>query len=129
MTDKEFLHAFETTDLSEADFNHAAHVRAGFLLIHRHGFSRALAHYCEALRALTEHFGVPEKYHETITIAYLALINEQISHDPGGNWTAFCKAHPDVFSKEALAVFYTPAQLATPQARATFILPRPGQRP
>ena len=129
MTDKDFLHAFETANLNEDNFDHAAHVRAGFLLIRRHGFVRALVRYCDALHALTEHFGVPEKYHETITIAFLALINERIAQNPDVLWHEFQMANPSVFSKTALLAFYTPEQLANPEYRKVFHLPRAGQTP
>jgi hypothetical protein len=129
MTDQDFLHAFETTCLKEEDFDHAAHVRAGFLLIQRHGFVCALAHYCTALRALTAYYGAAEKYHETITIAYLSLINERMAPAPDIKWENFKAAHPDLFTKDALSAFYTPAQLARADYRAVFHLPRPGKTP
>ncbi len=123
MTDEDFLSAFETTQLCEKDFDHAAHVRAAFLLIQRHGFAHAVPAYCIALQALTRRFGVPEKYHETITIAFLALINERLVSTPDTDWDSFCAPNADLFSGNALLAYYTPAQLAQPAARRTFQLP------
>ncbi len=123
MTDEDFLNAFEATGLCERDFDHAAHVRAAFLLIQRHGFAHAVPLYCRALQALTRHYGVPEKYHETITIAFLALINQRLSEMPDANWDDFCTQNADLFSGNALLTYYTPAQLAQPAARKTFQLP------
>ena len=123
MTDEEFLTAFETTQLGAQDFDHTAHVRAAFLLIQRHGFAHAVPSYCTALQALTRRFGVPQKYHETITIAFLALINERLASTPDTDWDSFCARHADLFCGNALLAYYTPAQLAQPAARRTFQLP------
>ena len=38
MTDEEFLRALETCELPESAFNHAAHVRAGYLYLRSEGF-------------------------------------------------------------------------------------------
>lgn len=124
MTDEDFLTAFKTTQLSEKDFDHAAHMRAAFLLIKGLGFAHAVPAYCTAQEALTRRFGVPEKYHETITIAFLALINERLASMPDTDWDTFCSYNADLFSGNALLAYYTPAQLAMPAARRAFQLPR-----
>ncbi len=125
MTDDTFLRAFETGHLAEEDFDHTAHVRAGFLLIRQLGFARAVPPYCAALQALTRRFGVPEKYHETITIAFLALISERLGDNPNIDWQGFQQNNPDIFQKDALKAYYSSAQLASPAARTMFQLPRP----
>ncbi len=125
MTDEQFLHAFESTQLEEADFDHTNHVRAGFLLTRKLGFVQAIHAYSTALKALTQYYGVPEKYHETITIAYLVLINERLDQSPDIHWETFRHDNPDIFDKNILQKYYSASQLASPTARRVFQLPNP----
>ena len=60
-----------------ARFRHADHVRMAFEVLRRHGeFADAALIYSRALRAIAARAGRPGLYHETITVAFLALINE-----------------------------------------------------
>ncbi len=123
LSEGDFLVAFENTTLSANDFDHTAHVRAAFLTIQSYGFTRAIPVFCDALKKLTVRFGAVEKYHETITIAFLVLINERLSETPDIGWAEFCAGHGDVFSRHALDAYYTPEQLKSPNARRVFQLP------
>ncbi len=127
MTDEDFLTAFENATLREADFNHKAHVQAGFLMLKKYGFAHSVIRYRTALKALTERFGVPEKYHETITIAFLAVINEHKARRPENDFDAFCAHNPDILSPRALGAYYTREELAAPLARRVFVLPQKKQ--
>ena len=48
LSDAEFLDAFEACTLPEAYFDHAAHVRAGYLYLRRLPFPQATAAMCAA---------------------------------------------------------------------------------
>ena len=83
----------------------------------------------EGLRRYTAALGVPEKYHETVTLAWLFLINERRARcedaaDRGG-WQAFRRANPDLFAAggRVLDRYYRPDTLASPLARRVFVLP------
>ncbi len=124
MSDENFLAAFEATKLDPKTFNHEAHVRAGFLMVQQRGFAQAVPAYCQALKSFAASIGLDKKYHETITIAFLALINERLADQPDISWEKFCAHNPDILNKNALLAFYTPEQLASPAARLVFQLPR-----
>jgi len=62
--------------------------------------------------------------HETITVAFLALINERIALGGDHGWESFAAANPDLFGRNSLAPFYAPEELASPEARRVFLLPR-----
>ena len=68
LTDGEFLGALEACTLLEAQFDHAAHVRAGSLYLRQQPFPQATAAMCTAVRNYARALGKPERYHETITI-------------------------------------------------------------
>jgi hypothetical protein len=106
-------------------FPHREHVRMGFAILHRHNFAAAAFHYCQALRAMTARIGKPEAFHQTITLAFLALIAERMEAGPYADFASFAGANPDLFEKSALQRWYRPERLASEAARRTFLLPDP----
>jgi hypothetical protein len=125
MTDEEFLAALEHCELPGEDFTHAAHVRAGYLYVRADGFDRALGRMRAAIQRYAAHLGKPEKYHETITIAYLALIHERLREGGNaGDWTSFQHQNPDLFKQDLLLRHYHRCELESDLARRVFILPR-----
>jgi hypothetical protein len=124
MSDDEFLAAFEAATLPLAAFDHRAHVRAGYLYVSRHGLGGAIERFGAALRAFAAAHGKQGLYHETITVAFLALINEHIARSGAADWESFAAANADLFDRGCLKHFYAPEELASPEARAVFLLPR-----
>jgi hypothetical protein len=125
VTDDEFLRALETCELPESAFGHAAHVRAAYLYLRAEEFSGALERTRRAIRAYARHLGKPERYHETVTVAYLALIQQHMcQRGDGGGWAAFECANPELLRPGLLLEFYPKAQLESDLARRVFVLPR-----
>ena len=123
MTDAEFLAALESATLPEAAFNHAGHVRAAWLYLRQGSFPEALAKVSAALRAYATAHGKPDRYHETITVAFLALINERLQlRGDGGDWRSFLEANHDLLDRRLLMHYYRPETLASSAARRVFIL-------
>jgi hypothetical protein len=125
MTDAEFLRALETCELPEKDFGHAAHVRATYLYLVSGGFVVALERIRRAIRNYARHLGKPDRYHETITVAYVALIQQHIcERGDSGGWSAFAGDNPELLQPGLLLQFYPQAQLQSKLARRVFLLPR-----
>jgi hypothetical protein len=123
MTDAEFLCALESGALSEAEFNHAGHVRAAWLYLRQSSFPEALTKMSGALRSYTAALGKPGRYHETVTVAYLALINERLLlRGDGGGWRRFLEENLELLDPRLLTHYYRPETLASPAARRIFIL-------
>jgi hypothetical protein len=124
MTDQEFLRALENCALPERDFGHAAHVRAAYLYLQDSDFAGALERIRRAIRNYAKHLGKPDRYHETITVAYVALIQQHIcERGNGGGWLAFARDNAELFEPDLLQRFYTRAQLDSEMARRIFVLP------
>lgn len=123
MTDEEFLAALEDTSLPDADFRHRDHLRAAYLYLRRDGFAEAVGAMSAALRRFAASRGKAERYHETVTIAFLALINERLasSGDPG-SFDAFIARHPEIAERDLLTRYYRPETLASENARRSFVL-------
>jgi hypothetical protein len=124
MCDDDFLEAFRTGVLPLSAFDHRAHVRAGYLYATRLGLGLAIDRFGRDLRAFAAPHGKHGLYHETITVAFLALINERVVLGGAQGWDSFAEANPDLFGRDSLTPFYAAEDLAAPEARRVFLLPR-----
>ncbi|HXQ12887.1 MAG TPA: hypothetical protein VN805_17990 [Caulobacteraceae bacterium] len=111
--------------VNPASFHHADHVRVAFEMLRLHPFLEAAPVYAARLKRLTARAGHPEAYHETITVAFLALIAERCARGGHADFDAFAAANGDLFDKNVLSNWYRADELAAPLARNTFVLPRP----
>jgi hypothetical protein len=129
LSDDEFLDALEQTTLPPEAFSHAAHVRAAYLYVRRGGFADGLVRMRQALLAYTAALGKTDRYHETITVAFMALVSRHL-HDrgDGGGWLGFARGNPDLFAPDLLLRYYPRDLLASDVARRVFVLP-PGGGP
>ena len=123
-TDDEFLAALEDGSLPPAAFDHRAHVRAGYLYLTRHGLGGAIERFATSLKAFAARHGKAGLYHETITVAFLALINERIAAGAATDWEGFIDGNADLLDRQALQRFYAPQELFSAEARRVFRLPR-----
>jgi hypothetical protein len=124
MSDDEFLAALESCSLSECDFGHAAHVRAAYLYSRSGDFGTALAKMRGAIRTYAASLGKADRYHETITVAFLALIRQRLfERGDGGSWQGFAQANRELLDRDLLLRFYPQEQLESDLARQIFLLP------
>jgi hypothetical protein len=119
------LLALETGDLDPAMFPHREHVRLGYEMLGRYPFGEAVARFSGGLRRLAAKAGRPEVYHETITVAFLALIGERRARVKDADWCEFKANNGDLLDKRCLERWYESDQLRSDVARKTFCLPRP----
>ena len=122
MDDREFVSAFEACTLPANEFSHRSHVRLAWLYLRDGPLPEALPRFASGLKRYAASLGAAEKYHETITWAYLFLIHERMQRSTAATFEEFAAAHPDLFDP-ILGRYYSPALLASPLARATFVMP------
>jgi hypothetical protein len=131
VTDDELLGAFESLTLPFSEWTHRAHVRVAFCYLRRLPFEQALARMRAGIRAYNARHAVPEGptsgYNETTTHALLHLIAATMAAyaeaAPAPDSNAFCDAHPQLMTRHALRLFYSPGRRADPAAKATFVPP------
>lgn len=126
MTDEELMHAFEAGQVPGGGFHHAQHVRVAWNYLRAHPLPEALGRFCAGLKRFAEAQGATGLYHETITVAYVLLINERwAGSDPATSWEAFAASHPDLLAwkPSLLDRLYAPETLASPRARRVFVMP------
>ena len=84
MTDEAVVAAFEAGTMPPDGFHHRDHVRVAWWYLHRHPLPEALARFSDAFRAFAVAQGKPDLYHETITAAFVLVINERLDDGHAG---------------------------------------------
>ena len=126
MSDEEFIAELEAGTLPEDQFHHADHLHAAWLYLTRFPAAEALARFSNVLRRYAASLGKADRYHETITWAYLLLLNERIRRsDPIVTWEQFAASHSDLFDwkNSILLRYYRPETLRSEPARRVFLMP------
>jgi hypothetical protein len=118
------LLALETGMLDPAKFPHSEHVRFGYEMLGRYPFGEAVTRFSRGLRLLAAKGGRPEIYHETITVAFLAVIGERRANGRHRDWREFKARNSDLLEKGCLQRWYRAEQLGSDLARRTFCLPQ-----
>ncbi len=129
MTGAELIQQFEDGATDAASFHHAEHVRLAFEYLCRYPVLVALERFSDALRRFAAAQGKAQRYHETITWAYLLLIHERQARAAcSQTWEEFAERNPDLLIWEGgvLATLYRPETLDSDLARRTFVLPDRG---
>ena len=117
------LERFERGRLDPARFTHREHVRMAYEMLRRYDFPESALRYANGLRRLCARIGRPEKFHQTVTLAFLCLIAERLAAGVPQDFAAFAAANADLFERGALERWYSPQRLASEVARGTFVLP------
>jgi hypothetical protein len=127
LDDGELVARFEALAIAPAAFRHREHVRLACAMLRGADFGDAAVRFRRALRRFTAAAGAPDKYHETLTWAYLAVVAQRMACDPTATTSHELVArHPDLVDHPggAVARYYDVAAItASPLARAVFVLP------
>jgi hypothetical protein len=126
MDDEALVRLFEAGEAPPEGFHHPEHVRVAWWYLRQYPMPDALARFSEALKRFAAARGKPDLYHETITAAYVMLINERIDRDGRDlAWSGFAEQNPDllVWRPSVLDRYYRPETLASDRARRVFVLP------
>ena len=123
MSDDELIQYFEAGQEPPGGFHHREHVRVAWLYLGREPLAAALERFRTGLRRFAEAQGKPDRYHETITTAYVLLIHERMTS--ALTWDEFASANSDLFawSPSILDRYYQPETLASERARREFVAP------
>lgn len=122
MTDDELVRGFEAGTL--AAFHHADHVRLTIVLLARHGRADALQRLGEGLLLFATRKGHPEKFHVTLTRAWVDLIESaRLAHPEAADAAALVGLCPELLNRATLERFYTPERLNSDLARTEWVPP------
>jgi hypothetical protein len=129
MTGEELIAQFEQGTTPAAGFHHADHVRLAFEYLRRYPALEALQCFSDALRRFAAAQGKAERYHETVTWAYVLLIRERMARaGERESWPDFARRNSDLmeWKQGVLARLYRQETLDSDLARRTFVLPDAG---
>ena len=122
LTDDELIAGFEAASLPA--FPHADHVRLTILYLTRYGRDETQKKLFEGLRRFAAAKGVPEKFHITMTIAWLDLVDDaRRRHPEARDPSALVTACPELLNRDALLRFYSADRLFSDEARQRWVPP------
>lgn len=125
MNDEEFIRQFEDCTLAPENFHHPNHVRLAWLYLRQHSTLEALAKFSDGLKKYAASLGKATLYHETITWAYIFLIQERIACGNETTWQAFAEKNSDLLNwqENILKRYYLEDTLRSDLAKRVFIFP------
>ena len=105
-------------------FRHRQHVNLTFLAVRRHGMPAAVEKVSGWIRQIAAYERHPQKYHHTVSRAWVEMIAHHVDADPGCvEFDRFAERHPALLDKRLLARHYRSATLASPRARVGWVEP------
>ena len=104
-------------------FGHREHVHLTWLAVRRCGMPAAVELVATGIRRTARYAGAPQKYHATISRAWVEVVAHHSAATPAADFDAFAGANPELLDKRLLNRFYTSTTLASPAARTGWVLP------
>jgi hypothetical protein len=104
-------------------FGHREHVHLTWLAVRRCGVPAAIDLVSDGIQRTTRYAGAPQKYHATVSRAWVELVGHHALDSGQADFTAFADRHPALLDKRLLIRFYRPATLATEQAKNGWVEP------
>ena len=126
MNGEELIAAFESGRTAADTFHHSDHVRLAFEYLCKYSPIEALDKFSASLKGFAAAQGKADRYHETITWAYLFLIRQRMAQAGSAQtWEQFAGQNPDllVWRPSLLERFYSRQTLESDLARKTFLFP------
>jgi hypothetical protein len=124
LNDDEFVTEFERCRLPAAQFHHADHIRLAWVYLRTMAEPEAAERMGESIRRFAAHIGKTDKFHVTMTRAWIRLVAAAIEGTPeGASFIQFVSAHPQLLDKDALLKHYSKERLESAVARAGWLEP------
>lgn len=123
MTPRTFDELMAEVMRSADTFGHREHVHLTWLAVRRAGMPAAVAVVSEGIRSTARYAGAPQKYHVTVSRAWVELVAHHVAEDPIPDFTAFAGRNPELLDKRLLTRFYRNTTLAGARARTGWVEP------
>jgi hypothetical protein len=113
-----------TEVMASADtFGHRQHVHLTWLAVRRAGMPAAVALVGEGIRRTARYAGAPQKYHVTMSRAWVELVAHHTAEHPAPDFATFAARNPELLDKRLLSRFYRSMTLAGAPARTGWVEP------
>jgi hypothetical protein len=105
-------------------FGHRQHINLAFLAVRRYGMPDATGKICTWIRQITAYERAPQKYHHTVSRAWVEIVAHHVDADPEcADFDTFAGRNPPLLDKRLLSRHYRSATLAAQPARLGWIEP------
>jgi hypothetical protein len=105
-------------------FGHREHIHLAYIAVQRHGPGQAPAVVARWLGHLTAYHRAPQKFHATVTRAWVEIVaHHMAAGPPATDFAAFADAYPPLLDKKLLTRHYSSRALASPAARTGWLEP------
>jgi hypothetical protein len=123
-SDQDFLRAFENLSFPAELFHHREHIRVAWLYLKSNDASRAAELMSEGIRRFANHHGATQKYHHTLTLAWMRLVAAALVETPEGHaFERFLSEHQELKDTNLLAKYYSKELLQSAGARESWVEP------
>ena len=125
MTDEAFARAFEAGAVRPEDFDHVAHLRVAWVYLREAGSAdAALPRIRAAIQRFAAAAGAAQKYHETITVVWMRLLESSGAQAPGPcELTELLRRRPELADKNLPLTYYSRDRLFSDYAREAYVPP------
>jgi hypothetical protein len=104
-------------------FTHREHIELAWSYLQRHSIDDAAEVMGAAIRRVARLHGAEEKYHATITRAWLHFVAVHIQRRGGETFDGFLDKNPELLDSKVIQHFYSHELLGSEPARASWTTP------
>jgi hypothetical protein len=111
-------------------FRHRQHINLAFLAVQRYGMPEATGKICTWIRHIAAYERAPQKYHHTVSRAWVEIVAHHVGTDPDSpdspdcaDFDGFAERNPALLDKRLLSRHYRSATLASGRARRGWVEP------
>jgi len=122
-SDEDFLRAFEDLSFPADLFHHREHLRVAWLYLKSFDASRAAERMTAGIRRFASHQGTTQKYHHTLTLAWMRLVAAALVETPEATFEEIIAAHPELCHKNLFAKYYSSKLLQSAAPREGWVEP------
>jgi hypothetical protein len=123
MTETVFDELMAEATASAGTFGHREHVHLTWLAVRRVGMPAAVTLVSRGIQRTARYAGAPQKYHVTISRAWVELVAHHTAEDSTPDFSAFAGRNPELLDKRLLTRFYRSTTLADVRARTGWVEP------
>jgi hypothetical protein len=105
-------------------FRHRQHINLAFYAVRRYGMPDAVGAICGWIRQIATYERAPQKYHHTVSRAWVELVAHHVAADPDcAEFDVFANRNPALLDKRLLSRHYRSSTLAAGPARRGWVEP------
>jgi hypothetical protein len=109
---------------ADGQFRHRQHVNLAFYAVRRYGMPDAVGAICGWIRQIAAYERAPQKYHHTVSRAWVELVAHHVTADPDcAEFDVFANRNSALLNKRLLSRHYRSSTLAAGPARRGWVEP------